>query len=241
MGSAASVETLVPAEEGVDSVGPSLCLPNGKPISPSALPPGASRAALQKAILTQESERLDACFISSSVVSVSLELKMRTQTRSPAPLGAVETPSGAVETPSGAAGYADPEVLSSCLHRDHDGPRETRSCAVISGLFLVIFPARGLTCASSGMCFAPGVSRDGVEGKVRNNGSCLKPERPPDGSGEKPGSCLSFGSFTGLSGLILTFGTSCLICQEEEAEVPSPPALSCCQTRRDAASPAHAQ
>uniref|UniRef100_H3CE01 Euchromatic histone-lysine N-methyltransferase 2 n=1 Tax=Tetraodon nigroviridis TaxID=99883 RepID=H3CE01_TETNG len=47
----------IPAEEGVDSVGPSLCLPNGKPISPSALPPGASRAALQKAILTQESER----------------------------------------------------------------------------------------------------------------------------------------------------------------------------------------
>lgn len=59
VGSAADVETLVPAEEGVDSVGPSLCLPNGKPISPSALPPGASRAALQKAILTQESERLD--------------------------------------------------------------------------------------------------------------------------------------------------------------------------------------
>ncbi|XP_056876820.1 histone-lysine N-methyltransferase EHMT2 isoform X3 [Takifugu flavidus] len=57
VGSAANVETLVPAEEGVDSVGPSLCLPNGKPISPSALPPGASRAALQKAILTQESER----------------------------------------------------------------------------------------------------------------------------------------------------------------------------------------
>uniref|UniRef100_A0A674P3G7 Euchromatic histone-lysine N-methyltransferase 2 n=1 Tax=Takifugu rubripes TaxID=31033 RepID=A0A674P3G7_TAKRU len=54
-----SATTLVPAEEGVDSVGPSLCLPNGKPISPSALPPGASRAALQKAILTQESERLD--------------------------------------------------------------------------------------------------------------------------------------------------------------------------------------
>lgn len=59
VGSAANVETLIPAEEGVDSVGPSLCLPNGKPISPSALPPGASRAALQKAILTQESERLD--------------------------------------------------------------------------------------------------------------------------------------------------------------------------------------
>uniref|UniRef100_A0A6Q2Z324 Euchromatic histone-lysine N-methyltransferase 2 n=1 Tax=Esox lucius TaxID=8010 RepID=A0A6Q2Z324_ESOLU len=43
--------------EGVDSVGPSLCLPNGKPISPSALPPGPSRVALQKAILTQDTER----------------------------------------------------------------------------------------------------------------------------------------------------------------------------------------
>uniref|UniRef100_A0A673A117 Euchromatic histone-lysine N-methyltransferase 2 n=1 Tax=Sphaeramia orbicularis TaxID=375764 RepID=A0A673A117_9TELE len=42
---------------GVDSVGPSLCMPNGKPISPSALPPGPSRAALQKAILTQDTER----------------------------------------------------------------------------------------------------------------------------------------------------------------------------------------
>uniref|UniRef100_A0A8K9XEL2 Euchromatic histone-lysine N-methyltransferase 2 n=1 Tax=Oncorhynchus mykiss TaxID=8022 RepID=A0A8K9XEL2_ONCMY len=42
---------------GVDSVGPSLCLPNGKPICPSALPPGPSRAALQKAILTQDTER----------------------------------------------------------------------------------------------------------------------------------------------------------------------------------------
>lgn len=61
--SAANVESIIPAEEGVDSVGPSLCLPNGKPISPSALPPGASRAALQKAILTQESERLVLCFI----------------------------------------------------------------------------------------------------------------------------------------------------------------------------------
>lgn len=61
VGSAATVPTLLPAEEGVDSVGPSLCLPNGKPISPGALPPGASRAALQKAILTQESERLDVC------------------------------------------------------------------------------------------------------------------------------------------------------------------------------------
>ncbi|XP_062265391.1 histone-lysine N-methyltransferase EHMT2 isoform X1 [Platichthys flesus] len=55
--SAATVATVPPAEEGVDSVGPSLCMPNGKPISPSALPPGPSRAALQKAILTQETER----------------------------------------------------------------------------------------------------------------------------------------------------------------------------------------
>uniref|UniRef100_A0A8D3E817 Histone-lysine N-methyltransferase EHMT2-like n=1 Tax=Scophthalmus maximus TaxID=52904 RepID=A0A8D3E817_SCOMX len=38
-------------------VGPSLCLPNGKPISPSVLPPGPSRAVLQKAILTQDTER----------------------------------------------------------------------------------------------------------------------------------------------------------------------------------------
>uniref|UniRef100_A0A673A3Q3 Euchromatic histone-lysine N-methyltransferase 2 n=1 Tax=Sphaeramia orbicularis TaxID=375764 RepID=A0A673A3Q3_9TELE len=45
------------APSGVDSVGPSLCMPNGKPISPSALPPGPSRAALQKAILTQDTER----------------------------------------------------------------------------------------------------------------------------------------------------------------------------------------
>uniref|UniRef100_A0A8C7G8E5 Euchromatic histone-lysine N-methyltransferase 2 n=1 Tax=Oncorhynchus kisutch TaxID=8019 RepID=A0A8C7G8E5_ONCKI len=42
---------------GVDSVGPSLCLPNGKPVCPSALPPGPSRAALQKAILTQDTEK----------------------------------------------------------------------------------------------------------------------------------------------------------------------------------------
>lgn len=54
---AATVATAPPAEEGVDSVGPSLCMPNGKPISPSALPPGPSRAALQKAILTQDTER----------------------------------------------------------------------------------------------------------------------------------------------------------------------------------------
>ncbi|XP_041867898.1 histone-lysine N-methyltransferase EHMT2 isoform X2 [Melanotaenia boesemani] len=55
--SAATMTTVPPAEEGVDSVGPSLCMPNGKPISPSALPPGPSRAALQKAILTQDTER----------------------------------------------------------------------------------------------------------------------------------------------------------------------------------------
>ncbi|XP_024920645.1 histone-lysine N-methyltransferase EHMT2 isoform X1 [Cynoglossus semilaevis] len=54
----AVMETVVPpAEEGVDSVGPTVCMPNGKPISASALPPGPSRAALQKAILTQETER----------------------------------------------------------------------------------------------------------------------------------------------------------------------------------------
>ncbi|XP_072226460.1 histone-lysine N-methyltransferase EHMT2 isoform X3 [Leuresthes tenuis] len=55
--SAVTVTTVPPAEEGVDSVGPSLCMPNGKPISPSALPPGPSRAALQKAILMQDTER----------------------------------------------------------------------------------------------------------------------------------------------------------------------------------------
>lgn len=43
---------------GVDSVGPSLVLPNGKPVCPSALPPGDRRAALQRAILTQDTERL---------------------------------------------------------------------------------------------------------------------------------------------------------------------------------------
>uniref|UniRef100_A0A4W5N5B6 Euchromatic histone-lysine N-methyltransferase 2 n=1 Tax=Hucho hucho TaxID=62062 RepID=A0A4W5N5B6_9TELE len=46
-----------PQAGGVDSVGPSLCLPNGKPVCPSALPPGPSRAALQKAILTQDTEK----------------------------------------------------------------------------------------------------------------------------------------------------------------------------------------
>uniref|UniRef100_A0A8C1Y650 Euchromatic histone-lysine N-methyltransferase 2 n=1 Tax=Cyprinus carpio TaxID=7962 RepID=A0A8C1Y650_CYPCA len=38
-------------------VGPSLVLPNGKPVCPSALPPGDKRAALQRAILTQDTER----------------------------------------------------------------------------------------------------------------------------------------------------------------------------------------
>uniref|UniRef100_A0A3P9N190 Euchromatic histone-lysine N-methyltransferase 2 n=1 Tax=Poecilia reticulata TaxID=8081 RepID=A0A3P9N190_POERE len=55
--SATTLPAVPPGEEGVDSVGPSLCMPNGKSVSPSALPPGPSRAALQKAILTQEMER----------------------------------------------------------------------------------------------------------------------------------------------------------------------------------------
>lgn len=59
---AATVAAVPPAEEGVDSVGPSLCMPNGKPVTPSALPPGPSRAALQKAILTQDTERLETGF-----------------------------------------------------------------------------------------------------------------------------------------------------------------------------------
>ncbi|KAK2834032.1 hypothetical protein Q7C36_014733 [Tachysurus vachellii] len=42
---------------GVDSVGPSLVLPNGNPVCPGALPSGDSRAALQRAILNQETER----------------------------------------------------------------------------------------------------------------------------------------------------------------------------------------
>ncbi|KAM9419944.1 histone-lysine N-methyltransferase EHMT2-like isoform 2-T2 [Salvelinus alpinus] len=54
---AGTVNAAPPGEGGVDSVGPSLCLPNGKPVCPSALPPGPSRAALQKAILTQDSEK----------------------------------------------------------------------------------------------------------------------------------------------------------------------------------------
>ncbi|XP_049607902.1 histone-lysine N-methyltransferase EHMT2 isoform X1 [Syngnathus scovelli] len=55
--STSSAATMTPPEEGVDSVGPSVCMPNGKPICASALPPGASRTALQKAILTQDTER----------------------------------------------------------------------------------------------------------------------------------------------------------------------------------------
>ncbi|XP_035650962.1 histone-lysine N-methyltransferase EHMT2-like isoform X5 [Oncorhynchus keta] len=54
---AGTVNSAPPGEGGVDSVGPSLCLPNGKPVCPSALPPGPSRAALQKAILTQDTEK----------------------------------------------------------------------------------------------------------------------------------------------------------------------------------------
>ncbi|XP_038822299.1 histone-lysine N-methyltransferase EHMT2-like isoform X2 [Salvelinus namaycush] len=54
---AGTVNAAPPGEGGVDSVGPSLCLPNGKPVCPSALPPGPSRAALQKAILTQDTEK----------------------------------------------------------------------------------------------------------------------------------------------------------------------------------------
>ncbi|MCI4381404.1 hypothetical protein PGIGA_G00251300 [Pangasianodon gigas] len=44
-------------EGGVDSVGPSLVLPNGKPVCPGALPAGECRAALQRAILNQETEK----------------------------------------------------------------------------------------------------------------------------------------------------------------------------------------
>ncbi|XP_053347114.1 histone-lysine N-methyltransferase EHMT2 isoform X1 [Clarias gariepinus] len=50
-------DVVAPGEGGVDSVGPSLVLPNGKPVCPGALPAGDSRAALQRAILNQESER----------------------------------------------------------------------------------------------------------------------------------------------------------------------------------------
>ncbi|XP_030645115.1 histone-lysine N-methyltransferase EHMT2 [Chanos chanos] len=52
-----SVDVVAPGDGGVDSVGPSLILPNGKPVCPSALPPGERRSALQKAILTQDTER----------------------------------------------------------------------------------------------------------------------------------------------------------------------------------------
>lgn len=56
-GTGCNVDVALPGDSGVDSVGPSLCLPNGKPICPSALSVGASRAALQKAILNQDTER----------------------------------------------------------------------------------------------------------------------------------------------------------------------------------------
>lgn len=69
--SAATADAVPPAEEGVDSVGPSLCMPNGKPVSPSALPPGPSRAALQKAILTQDSERFEFSLVISVPVGSS--------------------------------------------------------------------------------------------------------------------------------------------------------------------------
>uniref|UniRef100_A0A8C8EVL1 Euchromatic histone-lysine N-methyltransferase 2 n=1 Tax=Oncorhynchus tshawytscha TaxID=74940 RepID=A0A8C8EVL1_ONCTS len=54
---------------GVDSVGPSLCLPNGKPVCPSALPPGPSRAALQKK-----------CLLTFSVANVLLRCAQITTT-----------------------------------------------------------------------------------------------------------------------------------------------------------------
>ncbi|XP_072530335.1 histone-lysine N-methyltransferase EHMT2 isoform X2 [Salminus brasiliensis] len=50
-------DVVAQGDEGVDSVGPSLVLPNGKPVCPSAIPPGDRRAALQRAILTQDTER----------------------------------------------------------------------------------------------------------------------------------------------------------------------------------------
>uniref|UniRef100_A0A673LVK7 Histone-lysine N-methyltransferase EHMT2-like n=1 Tax=Sinocyclocheilus rhinocerous TaxID=307959 RepID=A0A673LVK7_9TELE len=52
-----ALDVVALGDGGVDSVGPSLVLPNGKPVCPSALPPGDRRAALQKAILTQDTER----------------------------------------------------------------------------------------------------------------------------------------------------------------------------------------
>uniref|UniRef100_A0A9J7Y0C7 Euchromatic histone-lysine N-methyltransferase 2 n=1 Tax=Cyprinus carpio carpio TaxID=630221 RepID=A0A9J7Y0C7_CYPCA len=45
------------ADQVSSIVGPSLVLPNGKPVCPSAIPPGDRRAALQRAILTQDTER----------------------------------------------------------------------------------------------------------------------------------------------------------------------------------------
>lgn len=77
--SAATADTAPPAEEGVDSVGPSLCMPNGKAVSPSALPPGPSRAALQKAILTQDSERfefLPDCFVLCLIFFLKVQVPM---------------------------------------------------------------------------------------------------------------------------------------------------------------------
>lgn len=56
-GTPAEGDPVVLGDGGVDSVGPSLVLPNGKPICPSAIPPGDKRTALQRAILTQETER----------------------------------------------------------------------------------------------------------------------------------------------------------------------------------------
>ncbi|KAG7324667.1 hypothetical protein KOW79_012683 [Hemibagrus wyckioides] len=50
-------DVVAPCDGGVDSVGPSLVLPNGKPVCPGALPAGDSRTALQRAILNQETER----------------------------------------------------------------------------------------------------------------------------------------------------------------------------------------
>uniref|UniRef100_A0A8C1AM07 Euchromatic histone-lysine N-methyltransferase 2 n=1 Tax=Cyprinus carpio carpio TaxID=630221 RepID=A0A8C1AM07_CYPCA len=54
--STTTTPSLLPSAKGA-GVGPSLVLPNGKPVCPSALPPGDKRAALQRAILTQDTER----------------------------------------------------------------------------------------------------------------------------------------------------------------------------------------
>ncbi|XP_066580137.1 histone-lysine N-methyltransferase EHMT2 isoform X2 [Amia ocellicauda] len=51
------LQPLVATGDAVDSVGPSVVLPNGQLVCPSALPPGPSRAAIQRAILTQDTER----------------------------------------------------------------------------------------------------------------------------------------------------------------------------------------